>query len=113
MLTQDQKDQLELLTKHEKYGELLICAINTWETATPKQGYYLTPNKECCLIGAAAGESVLSPSRTVANSFELAIEEIWSISDGFENAHRHYSLDNCLVDSWNFGKAVADIVIEK
>lgn len=113
MLTQDQKDQLEPLTKHEKYGELLICAINTWETATPKQGYYFTPDKKCCLIGASVGESVLNPARKAAVSFELSIEEIWSISDGFEDAKRQYSSDKCLIDSWNFGKAVSDIVIGK
>lgn len=112
MLTQDQKNALEPLTNHKKYGELLICAINTWETATPKRGDYFTSTKECCLIGAAAGESGFNCART-ASIFELSILEIWTISDGFENNHKQYSSEQSLDEGYDFGKAVADIVIGK
>jgi len=116
MLTQDQKD-LEPLTNHPKYGELLICAINTWEAATPKRGDYFNSNRECCLVGAAIGEPVLNWARTASIDFELYMPEIWTISDGFENGfennYKQYSLERSLDDCYNFGKAVANIVLGK
>jgi hypothetical protein len=67
MLTQEQKDQLEPLTHHPKYGKLLQEAIKGWEKVNPKTekfGIYLdngefklivedTPGMTgCCLVGS-------------------------------------------------------------
>lgn len=124
MLTQDQKDKLESLTKHERYGKLLIDALISWETNNPKQKMYgvtrwnneiksnwevRTDRDGCCLVGA----SILGKSESdsfigeATYNFGLVISEILSLANGFDLVDQTRSDD---VNAYNFGKQVAEIL---
>jgi hypothetical protein len=117
MLTQTQKDKLGPLTKHEKYGKLLIDAMKTWETIHPKQrefGVFRGKDSKweadseigCCLIGAAiAGKD--SNMLIEVSVFSIEQKEMWVLSDGFDDHSNNES------EAWLFGKTVSDIVFEK
>jgi len=120
MLTQDQKSKLEPLTKHEKFGKLLIEAIKTWEVIHPKQREFgVFKGKEfkweadsetgCCLIGAAITGKDSRHERicTATDCFSLDRKDLWALSDGFDD-HSIDESEACL-----FGKTVSDIVFEK
>lgn len=97
MLTQEQKDLLEPLTHHERYGKLLIDAMETWETAKPKRWdfgldciddkWQLNDNQHCCLLGAClVGKTKIQDSifESVQNMFSISMNESWELSDGFD-----------------------------
>ena len=120
MLTQNQKDKLEPLTNHEKYGKLLIDAIKTWETIHPKQrefGVFKGKDSKweadsetgCCLIGAAIAGKDSQDDRflVITKSFLFEEKDIWPISDGFDGHSNDES------EAWLFGKTVSDIVFGK
>lgn len=127
MLTQDQKDKLEPLTKHEKFGKLLIEAMKTWETATPKQKTWgakrfddkcnlldkwelRKDSNECCLIGAAMIEKSLTEYDIVesANNYFKLDDTAWDLICGFDSSDDlEFSHD-----AGKFGKQVADILFK-
>jgi len=119
MLTQEQKDQLEPLTKHEKFGKLLIEAIKTWETIKPsrriwgllknKNVWELSSNNCCCLIGAALigkESKVDNYISSTSDNYELSFDVIEDLVSGFDKSIYDTGSEAC-----NFGKAVSDIVI--
>lgn len=97
MLTQEQKDLLEPLTHHEKYGKLLSDAMKTWETAKPKMFTFglemgggewkLDSFNSCCFVGASLviknkkQELIIE---SVVEIFALSKSEVWALSDGFD-----------------------------
>lgn len=103
MLTQDQKEKLELLTKHESFGKLLIEAMKTWETVNPRSGFGVdrwgsdghilkfweldSCNNGCCLLGASilGKDSTGSFIESVEKEFQINNKTAWELSDGFEN----------------------------
>ena len=118
MLTEDQKTQLESLTKHERYGQPLLDAMKTWETSSPKNYIFGLKNYSvnwelcadcCCLVGA----SLVNKKReldgivdSVSEIFSLTNEEVWSLSNGFDR-------NLCSNDeAYAFGEQVAEIVID-
>jgi hypothetical protein len=120
MLTQTQKNKLEPLTKHEKFGKLLIDAMKTWEFIHPKQrefGVFRGKDSKweadfetgCCLIGAAitGKDSLNDRFGTVMQSFSIDQKDMWRLSDGFDDHSNNES------EAWLFGKTVSDIVFEK
>jgi len=126
MLTQDQKSKLEPLTHHEKYGKLLIQAIETWETVKPGiesfgadrfdgetwfANWRLSPYENCCcLVGAAIIGQNASESftETAARMCNVTREEIWQVIYGFDSTKT-----NNESEAWLFGKTVSDIVFGK
>lgn len=135
MLTQEQKNKLEPLTKHKRFGKLLIDAMKTWETAIPKQktygvtrwvenceidtlsvSYTFDPNYNncCCLIGGA----LLGKSSndgyvdSIINNFELVEFEIDCLIKGFDlNVEFEKELNNN--EAYRFGKSVSAIIFAK
>lgn len=127
MLTQDQKDKLEPLTKHEKFGKLLIEAMKTWETATPKQKTwgatrfddkynlldkwkFRKDSYECCLIGAAMIEKSLTENDIVesANDYFKLDDMAWDLICGFDSPD-YWEFSH---EAGKFGKQVADILFK-
>lgn len=123
MLTQEQKDLLEPLTHHERYGKLLIDAIKIWETANPKQKTYgvsrwnddyqnkwelQTDYNNCCLVGASVvGKSEKnSCTEEVMTAFNLSMLEALSLARGFDES----DLYNEDFSAYSFGKKVARIL---
>lgn len=131
MLTQEQKDRLNLLTSHERYGQLLIDAMKTWETATPKQLTYgitrCVENHEagcfttkydidpcydncCCLIGGALVGKCSDDS-----SYRDSIMNIYNLSESeFESLIKGFDLDDEINnEAYRFGKSVSAIIFMK
>ena len=112
MLTQDQKNQLNPLTLHPKFGRLLTEAIKTWETMTPKQRTFCDDTmNNCCLVGASVlNDYILSSnwkSAVTLASEKFTGYEVVTVSDGFDNEPSYED------EGYNFGKAVSDIVLGK
>ncbi len=127
MLTQNQKDKLELLTHHEKFGKLLIDAMKTWETATPKQKTwgitryddkynlldkweFRKDSNECCLIGGSMINQALTKYDIVesaTNYFKLD-DTAWDLICGFDSSD-DLEFSN---EAGKFGKQVADILFK-
>ena len=127
MLTQDQKDKLEPLTLHPKFGKLLQEAMKTWETATPKQKtwgatrfddkYNLLDkwelrkdSNECCLIGASMIEKSSTECdivESVNDCFKLD-DTAWDLICGFDSSD-NLEFSN---EAGKFGKQVADILFK-
>lgn len=133
MLTQEQKNQLEPLMKHERYGQLLIDAMETWEIADPKQTtygvtrwcedyeidtlipkYILDPcdNNCCCLIGGAlvGKSSNQSYSDSIINIYNLSETETSSLIKGFDSEVESEEFNN---EAYRFGKSVSAIIFAK
>lgn len=127
MLTQDQKTQLTPLTHHEKYGELLIEAMKTWEITTPKQKtwgatrfddkYNLLgkwelrkDSNECCLIGASMIKKSFTENEIIesANDYFKLDDTAWDLICGFDSS---YDLEFSNEAS-KFGRQVADILFK-
>ncbi len=123
MLTQDQKDKLEPLTRHEKYGKLLQEAIKGWEKVNPakkRYGIYHKVSKfeldvenpfvtGCCLLGAAM---LLKNSDTdyvldsVLKTFpEISDDEACELMSGFDADDPLYR-----TEAFNFGLEVSKIL---
>ena len=125
MITEDQKNQLEIFTRHERYGRLLNDAIKSWEKITPKQRSYgvtrwnddntqsewqVDDHQDgCCLIGA----SILGKSKydthleEAAVAFDLNIFEVLSLAYGFDFSEKR---DNDNIEALEFGNQVARIL---
>lgn len=126
MLTQNQKDKLEPLTHHEKFGKLLIEAMKTWETATPKRKtwgatrfddkYNLLDkwelrkySNECCLIGASIiGKSTKDGIVESANDCFKLDNTAWDLICGFDSSDDWESSNEAI----KFGRQVADILFK-
>ena len=126
MLTQDQKEELEPFTKHEKFGKLLIEAMKTWETVDPRSGFGIdrwesngyplkfwkldSYNNGCCLLGASilGKDSTGSYIESVEKEFQIKREIAWDLSDGFEKCHCSTETEASL-----FGEQVSDIVFNR
>jgi len=126
MLTQTQKDKLEPLTNHPKFGKLLIEAMKTWEISTPKQKTWGTTrfdkhynllnkwelmedsNQCCCLIGASMVGKAMTENDIIASVdkyFDLD-STAWDLVSGFDSSNDF----EFSTDAGNFGKQVADIL---
>lgn len=124
MLTLEQKEKLEPLTHHEKYGKILIDAMKTWETVTPNTGIFgvriisntftLLNNSTCCLIGASlAGKTAIESDDLSTESFKsLKLNEIvmWDIIRGFDSFRNQINIKS---EPFIFGRTVADIVLSE
>lgn len=125
MLTQEQKNKLEPLTKHERFGKLLIDAIKTWNNeARPTKGSYgvMSTNKDiydffhndksCCLIGA----SLYGKCIPYSDGYSFSIYKIYSVSDvemngiihGFDSSVEFSDFQS---EAYKFGNDVAKIVL--
>ena len=126
MLTQEQKDLLEPLTRHEKYGELLIHAMKAWEIAEPKRATYgvsrynnteqsnsevISDYNKCCLVGA----SIVGKSKSneyleeAAISFQIDIIETLSLAHGFDASGVRFNDD---VNAYQCGNKVSSIIFD-
>lgn len=127
MLTQNQKDKLEPLTRHEKFGKLLIEAMKTWESATPKQKTWgatrfddkcnlldkwklRKDSNECCLIGASVVEKSLTENDIVesANDYFKLDNTAWDLVCGFDSSDDWESSNEAI----KFGRQVAEILFK-
>lgn len=127
MLTQDQKDKLEPLTLHSKFGKLLKEAMKTWESATPKRATWgatrfddncnlldkweLRKNSnECCLVGASMVGKNLTENDIIesANNYFKLDGDAWDLVCGFDCS------DNLEFshEAGKFGKKVTDILFK-
>lgn len=127
MLTPDQKEKLELLTHHEKYGKLLIEAIKSWETTNPSKrifGIKLAKNFEnweidsfyddrCCLIGAALSGKKANMSsfvKSIVDNYSILYAETENLINGFDQID---SNSFCSSGAYDFGKQVSEIIFGK
>lgn len=123
MLTQEQKDLLEPLTRHERYGKLLIDAMKTWEIAEPKKATYgvsrynndvqsnweiISDYNKCCLVGASIVGKSEKDSRTEETmiAFDLSELEALSLAAGFDG----YDEFNSDFEAYRFGNQVSAIL---
>ncbi len=126
MLTLNQKEKLQPLILHPRFGKLLIDAIDTWEVTNPAKGDFgiiesplndlwildSRSSKTCCLIGASLLNKTAYAggfSNTAANYFSLPFEEIGNIIAGFDNGSISYGR---FPESYEFGKSVSNIVFD-
>lgn len=124
MLTQEQKDLLEPLTRHEKYGKLLIDAMKTWEIGEPKRGTYgiaKTNNvwefgnayKRCCMVGASVigksgNNSYLEEAMT---TFNLSLFSVLDLARGFDDSSQYSAyLPGADFEAYQFGSKVSAIL---
>jgi hypothetical protein len=125
MLTQDQKEKLEPLTKHKSFGKLLIEAMKTWEIVDPRSGFGVdrwgsddnllkfwkldSHNSGCCLLGASilGKDSTGSFIESVEKEFQINHGTAWELSDGFENCA------SVETEASLFGEQVSEIVFLK
>jgi hypothetical protein len=125
MLTQEQKVKLDPLTKHERYGKLLIDAMRTWEISKPEEGSYGvqrdtlgeafdfdSPDKHCCLLGAALYSKKSSESgydAVIRDYFQIGSDEMGKLYQGFDNLNviNNYNYK----EAFDFGQAVREIVL--
>jgi hypothetical protein len=124
MITEEQKNQLEILTRHERYGQLLIDAIKSWEKINPEQETYGVSRWNthiksewqgdinwdgCCLVGA----SIIGKSNhdayleEVMTSFNLKLIECLSLAYGFDGSDKR---DDVCNEAYDFGNQVAKIL---
>src|SRR5574338_1311383 len=122
MLTQEQLQKLESLTKHTKYGFILRGAIRSWKKCRPAKNAYgislkhyktntITRSKNykgCCLLGAFFLGKKNSKIIKILDNVDILLPEneyngLIRGFDGHEN--KNYSLD-----AYEFGKKVNQIV---
>lgn len=138
MLTQDQLNQLQPLTQHSRFGNLLIKSIEGWKISNPKDGNYglelktnfntletiLVPDQfdNCtCLFGAAMiGSIVEKPTfDNPDDPFERTVKKLGfsdnvrhSLVIGFDNL----SISDCdfIIDqeAYDFAQQVRKIVLK-
>jgi hypothetical protein len=132
MLTLEQKSKLKPLTNNERYGNLLLNAMKTWETTNPTRGtfgitdykvnddvslesekldYYILDNGcKCCLIGASllGKKSCSGFTSALEEEYGLSFAEKIAIIDGFDapNIYSVYS-DH---DAFLFAETVSEII---
>lgn len=125
MLTQEQKDKLEPLTKHERFGKLLIDAIKAWEIAKPEEGSYGverdnlddafdfdSSDKHCCLLGAALySKKSNNPGYdwVIREYFQIESNEMTALHRGFDNSNINYL--SKYKEAFDFGQSVREIVL--
>jgi hypothetical protein len=125
MLTQEQKDLLEPLTHHQKFGKLLQEAIKGWEEVNPKKNQYGLNHKfnkfellireddsesiGCCLLGSAMlfkysdGSSVFSSVLQLFSKLnENSVSELMIGFDGDDM--------NNETEAYKFGKQINKIL---
>lgn len=98
MLTPTQIKKLEPLTKHPRFGKLLIEAIKGWKHTTPRKGLfgielglkrYISSEKKCCLLGAALinkhRKDNFGVKFDIIKRFNITEPEIDSLIDGFDD----------------------------
>lgn len=125
MLTQEQKDLLEPLIHHEKYGKLLQEAIKGWEEVSPKKNQYGLNHKSdkfellvveddpestgCCLLGSAmlfkySDKSSVFPSalRLFSELNENSVSELMIGFDGDDM--------NNETEAFKFGQKINNIL---
>lgn len=121
MLTQEQKDLLEPLTRHEKYGKLLQEAIKGWKEVNPLRevfGVYWDhgefkldtddPDIGCCLLGSTMLNKKSDDnfvSNSVRTSFDLNEEETSGLMSGFDGDSVLYS-----DEAYEFGLKINNIL---
>lgn len=128
MLTQDQKNQLEPLTLHPRFGKLLTEAIKAWEVSSPKKGAYGVffnsdekgyrfsdeKNHCCCLIGAALYR-LQSPieegcySSDATSTYDICENEMTGLINGFDTDENQYGEGKLYTEAYNFGLSVSNI----
>ena len=125
MLTQDQKDKLEPLTLHPRFGKLLKEAMKTWESATPKRATWGATRFDdncnlldkwevmgdcCCLVGASMVGKALTEKDVIesTNDYFKLDGDAWDLVCGFDCS------DNLEFshEAGKFGKQVADILFK-
>lgn len=121
MLTEEQIKELEPLTRHLKYGKLLIDAIEVWKIYNPVTGDFgCMPDESgkfikfefsqgCCLLGAACINKIddlKSRPNLILNEFNIQLTEFWNLSDGFDGTNK-FNDDN---EAWVFGSNIRKIV---
>lgn len=117
MLTQNQINNLELLSNHPKYGSILRDALNTWKREDVNPGYngfgidtsdfevYVVSSKQtCCLLGAALiGQKRLQGFvETLEFLYKISYEEFRSLWHGFDKLDDKKS---CLKEAYEFGES--------
>jgi len=134
MLTPEQKAKLEPLMNNERYGNLLLNAMKTWETTNPTRGtfgitdykanddvslesekldYYILYNGcKCCLIGASllGKKSCSGFTSALEEEYGLSFAEKIAIIDGFDapGSISTYSDYNAFL----FAKSVSEILFD-
>jgi hypothetical protein len=119
MLTKKQQIKLILLTGHEKYGQLLADAIETWKIAKPSRydcgliiyssKFKNEENPECCLLGAAfagkQGSLIEGFSEALQKYFNIN-ESCFGFIEGFDTGESGFS------DARKFASEVSKIIFE-
>lgn len=123
MLTKKQQIKLILLTQHEKYGQMLADAIESWKVAKPVRYHHGLnadtykfldkENPECCLLGAAFANKHPRPEW---NSFSKGLKEVYNIDetcyqfiDGFDDNYGS-NLDE---EGYKFARKISEILFGK
>lgn len=119
MLTNEQIEKLDPLTKHPKFGILLQEAMNIWEgSVNPNHGDWgiyldLSDNKfridgQCCLIGASLVNKKVNHAKIEGSDFDLFdLDHYEQIRMGFNQNYDFSNLEfNSLwkgFDAWSRG----------
>lgn len=127
MLTQDQIEKLQPLTKHEKYGKLLEEAIKAWEYINPvSNDFGINPFSSekiitcsggyACLIGASIiGKEFKNQlyKETMEYYFDISENEMWSLIEGFDFCEKGEHAAITIDQAYKFGKVIREIVNPK
>lgn len=117
MLTKSQQLKLILLTSHEKYGQLLADAIETWKYSKPIKEEFGDFERGCCLLGAA---NLFSPDATcslienICQKYNIDIKSniILHLIEGFDN-EKYYYYNFDMSEAWQFANKVSNIVFNE
>jgi len=124
MLTQEQKDKLEPLTKHSKFGKLLVEAMKAWEIAAPAKGNFgldklwldskfefnSLKNPSCCLIGALLFKKTSNSYSLCLSAqyiFKLDHDDVNFLVAGFDCSNSFISEKS---EAYLFGNQVSNIL---
>jgi hypothetical protein len=121
-LTQEQISQLNSLTLHPRFGQLLKDAMKTWEIAIPIQfdhglsvnwKFRDRENPECCLLGAAFANKDAAAAQS--GEFSKGLDEIYKIENhpreftwGFDGRQLFYESE-----AYDFASDVRKILFGK
>lgn len=125
MLTDQQIEELEPLTKHPKYGKLLSDTVEVWKRddvipANSQYGVWVRRgkfvfsdiSKKCCILGAALVNKEYDSDwcglrEAISNFFEVYPDEQESISKGFDNFPK---ISATVEEAWEFGNQIFKII---
>lgn len=128
MLTQEQIEKLELLTKHPRFGQILQDAMSNWiqPNINPVHGdfgviysndRFILEKDCCCLIGSfILGKKNLNPleeeetlrCELAGQYLDISYWEITAIVDGFDQ--RMLKFNASFPEAYDFGKQVSLIL---